>query len=57
MILDEDGDPRIHLNATKWKTDLIAGGKLVVYNDAPGDSFRIVMEPNTTRSANLSLVM
>ena len=57
VILDEDGDPRIHLNATKWKTDLIAGGKLVVYNDAPGDSFRIVMEPNTTRSANLSLVM
>ena len=56
VILDEDGDPRIHLNATKWKTDLIAGGKLVVYSDTPGDSFRVVLEPNTTRSANLSLL-
>lgn len=56
VIIDDEGDPRIHLNATKWKTDLIAGGKLVVYSDVPGDSFRIVLEPSTTRSANLSLL-
>ncbi len=57
VLMDEDGDPKIHLNATKWKTDLIAGSKLVVYSDDAEDNFRIVMEPNTTRTANLSMMM
>lgn len=56
VLVDDEGDARITLNATKWKTDLIAGGKLVVYSDTPSDSFRVVLEPNTTRSANLSLL-
>lgn len=56
VIIDEEGDPRMDLVATKWKTDLIEGGKLVIFNDAPGDSFRVVMEPNTSRGGGLSSV-
>ena len=54
--IDDDGDPCLHLNATKWQTELLAGGKLVVYSDTPGDSFRVVLEPTQARGASLSSV-
>ncbi|BDU12208.1 hypothetical protein [Escherichia phage phiWec190] len=58
VILDDDGDPRIDLKATAegLKCDLIEGGKIVVVSDKPGDTFRVVLEPTTTRSATLSSV-
>ena len=58
VILDDDGDPRIDLKATAegLKCDLIEGGKIVVVSDKPGDTFRLVLEPTTTRSATLSSV-
>lgn len=58
VILDDDGDPRIDLEATAegLKCDLIEGGKIVVVSDKPGDTFRLVLEPTTTRSATLSSV-
>lgn len=54
VISDEDGDMKISLNATKWKTDLLAGGKIVVFNDSPDDCFKVVIEPTVPVTSSLA---
>lgn len=55
VTFDDEGDPSISLQATKWSTDLLAGGKIVVFSDKPGDSFRIVLEPTVAATASLAM--
>lgn len=51
---DRDGDFSLPLDATKWKVDFIDGGKLVIFNDKLGDSFRVVLEQESKNLGSFS---
>ena len=51
---DRDGDFRLTIDGTKYKVDFIEGGKLVVSQDKPGDTFRVVIEQEGMVSGSFS---